>query len=317
MKTWGDLLEALKRAIDEGKFEEGEELLDIMQREAGLSGDLGQESSCLFYEGMFADAKGELHRAEACFAALVNLDRRDYGELHRAVADTLNSLAIVQKRLGKLDAAADALAAAADIYVEEVSEHRVPALVYAGNALLDAGRTEEAKERLLAAMDHPEPPGTPWHKSAAVSYAHACVTTKSYLEMMSVVARALARPLVNAPPFLEAQSSLWLELANVSVVFGLVLQAAFAYRCCLFMAQNTATADAARRGLDALDVTFDGPLDAMTVVHYDGELREAHVGQVARGLFVVRDVSEVAEGDIVELSVVDGALHIEKTASSK
>lgn len=77
----------------------------MMQHNVSLSGDLGQEASVLCYEGTLADAKGELERAEVCFAHVVDIDRRLHGPVHSAVADALNSLAMVRAAAVRHEAA--------------------------------------------------------------------------------------------------------------------------------------------------------------------------------------------------------------------
>ncbi len=147
MKTWGDLLEGVRRAIAREDWDEGEEILEHLEREAEHQATPDALASAAFYAGMFYDAKGELARAEARFGEALSWDERAHGPEHQAVADALHSVAIVQGKRGKLEQSVATRRRVAEVQRALGSSVRAAeALIGAGDALLKGGYFKSAVE---------------------------------------------------------------------------------------------------------------------------------------------------------------------------
>ena len=300
MATWGDIVDRVNTALDHGDLDGARELVRSMQRAAAHSGELGQEASALFYEGLVADAAGELELAASCFAHLVDVDRRLHGALAGPVADALNSLAIVRQRLGERAAAADASWEAAQIYEELASPHRAVALVTAGEDLAAAERDDEAKHAFQRSLAHPAPKDAPWHQGALVGLYGIAARRKEFPEAMHHITRAsrLARP--RAPAFDEMQARTLCNLGHMGWVFGMHGLCALAYRGSAELTRSADLRAEALRGLERVE-TISGPLDTFRVGALDKTRREAYVLHQHLGFFTVQDVEGLTLGEIVEI----------------
>jgi len=153
MKTWGDLLEGVRRAIAREDWDEGEAILEHLEREAAHQATPGALASAAFCAGMFHDAKGELARAEARFGEALSWDERAHGPEHQAIADALRSIAIVQGKRGKLQESVATRRRVAE--VQQALGSRVlaaEALVEAGDVLLKGGYYRSAVEICTEAL---------------------------------------------------------------------------------------------------------------------------------------------------------------------
>lgn len=151
MKTWGDLLAAVRDAIAREDWDRGERLLATMQRNADRWAEPEQLASVAFQRGVFEDARGQLGAAESAFAEAVSWDERHAGKDSHAVADALRSLGLVRVRMNETDLAVTAFEQASRAYVAQRSSDAIETMTRAGRALESAGRYEEAIARYDAA----------------------------------------------------------------------------------------------------------------------------------------------------------------------
>ncbi len=152
-KTWGDLLSGVRRAIEREDWDAGESILEHLEQEAAHLGTPRALASAAFYAGMFFDAKGELAHAEAAFVEAVSWDERAFGPTHQAVADALQSLAMVQARRGKIQDAVAARRRAADVLVAlDEPVLAAEALIAAGDSLRHGGYYKSGLEIAAEAL---------------------------------------------------------------------------------------------------------------------------------------------------------------------
>lgn len=161
MKTWGEAIEAVRRAVAQRDWDRGERVLAMMQENAERWAEPGQLASVAFQRGMLEDARGELDAAEAAFAEAVSWDERAVGHESHAVADALRSLGLVRAKQKKVDLAVTTFEQASRAYVSARSSDAIEALTRGARVLEDAGRYDEAiarygaAEKLLPALDGP------------------------------------------------------------------------------------------------------------------------------------------------------------------
>ncbi len=297
--TWGDLLDEVRAAIAAEDWARGEDAIAWLRQEAGHRGDLGQESSALFYEGMLADAKGDLARAELCFAEAVEVDKRHFGPVHRAVGDALNSLAMVREAMGKWPLAMKSRIACAEVYDQVGAEHTGDAFVRAGTACLRAKDPDRAEAMFERGLTFPLPVDQAWSRIALLGLHDAHLQREQHAQALRACLEGLREPYRDEPAYRPVQGRLWVKTGHLSWMQGLDDQVAFAYACAARLADDDAAlADEAARGLARVPRPAPGRLDVWTVVYADPARQVVHAAHITRGLRFWKELA-ASVGDVI------------------
>lgn len=219
MKTWGDVLNEVRRAIAARDWDAGTVAIETLRREAEHQASPESLASAAFYAGMFHDARGALGEAEAAFAEAVSWDERAHGPEHEAVADALRSLAIVQKRRKRIDAAVRTYERAASIYASNRRfAFAAEARLAAAHVLRSEARWQETYDLYTSALQLVESatdlPGRTERVHALVGAAECMRCTKHFEVAYTLACKATREGTAPVDDALRvALGNAWMTLA--------------------------------------------------------------------------------------------------------
>lgn len=313
MANWQEINDAVKAALKRGALDEADRLLVALHAEANRRGEAELVCNSHFTEGAVRDAQGRLDEAEAAFLAALQLDEEIRGADHIAVSDTLNSIGIVRARRDDREGALEAFQRSADIVRVKRPFRLTDALTAVGMQLLKLERFDEAldayEEAIACARAEPK---TPHADSARALLGAGEVLRQSrrFPEAMGRLAMAtqMARPEM-WPKLADCVTRAWYTLGIVSR-YGLKyceMQAAVSF---WYAAQPGAAPEVSRVAEEQLEsmperTRCEGDPKSFRLVYRDPD-DNIHVASAAYGLHHLRQPTDAALGDVVEVTF-DGA----------